>query len=128
MREGQKCGFARDLRRRSTDAERALWHHLRNRTLMHCKFRRQHPVGPYIVDFVCVERSLIIELDRGQHVQCGADALRTEFLQTQGFRVLRFWNNDALMQIETLLMVVHDGLTASDCPHPNPSPAGGRGA
>ena len=128
MREGQKCGFARDLRRRSTDAERTLWHHLRNRTLMGCKFRRQHPIGPYIVDFACVERALIIELDGGQHVQCNADARRTDLLQSEGFRVLRFWNNDALMQIETVLAVIHDALAGSACPHSNPSPARGRGA
>jgi very-short-patch-repair endonuclease len=128
MREGQKYGFARKLRLRSTDAERALWHHLRNRTLMNCKFRRQHPIGPYVVDFACVERALIIELDGGQHVQCDADALRTQFLQANGFRVLRFWNNDALMQTEVLLAVIHDTLAASACPHSNPSPADGKGA
>jgi primosomal protein N' (replication factor Y) len=128
MRERQKCGFARDLRRRSTDAERALWHHLRNRTLTGCKFRRQHPIGPYIVDFACVERALIVELDGGQHVQSNADARRTDLLQSEGFRVLRFWNNDALMQIETVLAVIHDALAGSACPHSNPSPARGGAA
>ncbi|WP_166209535.1 endonuclease domain-containing protein [Cognatiluteimonas telluris] len=128
MRTGQKTGFARQLRRRQTDAERKLWHQLRNGALMGCKFRRQHPVGPYIVDFICVEASLVIELDGSQHQGCGADAARTSFLEREGYRVLRFWNNDALMQTDSVLAIVYDVLFATTGPHPNPSPARGSGA
>jgi very-short-patch-repair endonuclease len=127
MRTGQKLEFARELRRRQTDAEQSLWHHLRNRTLMGCKFRRQHPIGAYIVDFICLEAALVIELDGGQH-QEPSDAARTSFLQREGYRVLRFWNNDTLMQTDSVLALVHEALVAAGCPHPNPSPAGGRGA
>ena len=128
MREGRKHGFARELRRRQTDAERILWHHLRNRTLMGCKFRRQHPIGPYVVDFACVDAKLVVELDGSQHSAPSGDEVRTSFLCRQGYRVLRFWNNDALTQTEAILAVVHDALSVAGCPHPHPSPAGGRGA
>ena len=128
MREGRKLGFARKLRRCQTDAERSLWHHLRTRTLMGCKFRRQHPIGPYVVDFLYVEASLVIELDGGQHHASVSDQARTSFLDRHGYRVLRFWNNDALMQTDAVLAVVHEALSAASRPHPHPSPAGGRRA
>ena len=128
MRIGQKIDFARQLRRTETDAERSLWHCLRNRALMGCKFRRQHPIGPYIADFVCLEVALVIELDGGQHAEVGVDDVRTSFLEHQGYRVLRFWNNDVLTQTDAVLAVVHGAIAASGCPHPNPSPASGRGA
>ncbi len=86
--------FARHLRKNMTDAERLLWHHLRHRQLDHGRFRRQAPIGPYIVDFVCFERKLIIELDGGQHaLRTEEDEARTRWLNSQGFRVQRFWNN-----------------------------------
>ena len=127
MRTGQKLEFARELRRRQTDAERHLWHHLRNRALMGCKFRRQHPVGPYIVDFICLDAALVIELDGSQH-QEASEVARTSFLQREGYQVLRFWNNDALMQTDSILALVHEALIAAGRPHPNSFPAGGRGA
>ena len=86
---------ARTLRRNSTQAELKLWSILRDRQFKHLKFRRQQPLGPYFVDFVCFEHRLIVELDGGQHTE-EADAIRTGWLQAQGFRVLRFWNNDVL--------------------------------
>ena len=107
MRKGQKRNFARSLRRRMTDAEARLWFHLRNRSFAGCKFRRQHPIGPYVVDFVCLEARLVVELDGGHHANKSSDAIRTAFLETQGYRVLRFWNNDVLTQTEAVLAAIH---------------------
>ena len=95
---------AKHLRKNSTDAERALWRHLRNKQLLGCKFRRQAPIGHYIVDFVCFSQSLIIEVDGGQHqTQADYDAKRYKWLQSQGFTVLRFWDNDALANTDSVL-------------------------
>lgn len=101
MRGAQKTALARQLRRDMTDAERALWRVLRDREAMagH-KFRRQHPVGPYIVDFASLEARLIVEADGGQHRQSRHDADRDTFLRREGFHVLRFWNNDILQNLE----------------------------
>ncbi len=94
---------ARELRKSLTEAERALWRHLRYRQMAGCKFRRQFPVGPYIVDFVCLEKRLVIELDGGQHSgKAEYDSARTEWLEAQGSRVLRFWNNDVLAAVEPI--------------------------
>ncbi|MBF6025858.1 endonuclease domain-containing protein [Lysobacter niastensis] len=112
MRNGQKRNFARSLRRRMTDAEVRLWFHLRNRAFMGCKFRRQHPVGPYIADFTCIEARLIIELDGGQHAGSGRDASRTASLENEGYRVLRFWNNDVLTQTDAVLAAIVAELSA----------------
>jgi very-short-patch-repair endonuclease len=88
---------ARALRRQLTDAERKLWSILRKRQLDGLRFRRQVPIGPYIADFVCLEQRLIIEVDGGQHaVATEEDAVRTDWLRAQDFRVIRFWNNDVL--------------------------------
>jgi very-short-patch-repair endonuclease len=97
---------ARTLRKKSTDAEIKLWRYLRARRLMGLKFRRQCPLGCYIVDFICIEEKLIIELDGGQHNenrQRDYDERRTEFLNSLGFEVIRFWNNDVLMQFDVVL-------------------------
>ena len=109
MRKDQKTKFARHLRQAMTDAERSLWHHLRNRALMGCKFRRQHPIGPYIVDFVCLEHRLVIELDGGQH-GTPPDQCRTLEIQAIGFRVLRFWTNDALVRQQVVLSMIFEAL------------------
>ena len=94
---------ARKLRRRLTDAEQKLWQHIRQRQMMGFKFRRQSPIGRYIVDFVCVEKRLIVELDGGQHaVQHDYDHCRSEWLESRGFRVLRFWNHDVMNNIEEI--------------------------
>jgi very-short-patch-repair endonuclease len=88
---------ARRMRREMTEAELKLWSILRNRALVGVKFRRQVPIGNYIADFCCLDRRLIVELDGGQHAeQEPADASRTRFLATKGFRVLRFWNDQVL--------------------------------
>jgi very-short-patch-repair endonuclease len=89
--------YARDLRKNPTEAERALWRHIRRRQLDECKFRRQCPLGRYTVDFVCLEKKLIVEINGGHHAeQVAPDAHRTAWLEAQGFRVLRFWNHDVL--------------------------------
>jgi very-short-patch-repair endonuclease len=117
---------ARSLRRIMTDAERLLWRHLRNRHFSGWKFRRQHELDRYIVDFVCPDACLIVELDGGQHVEMVAkDAERTRRLEGMGYRVLRFWNNDVLMNTEAVLGVILEAL-ASAAPHPNPLPEGER--
>src|SRR4051812_6615897 len=91
--------LARNLRHQSTDAERRLWSMLRNRTLLGHKFRRQFPIGSYVADFVCLEKKLIVELDGGQHVDnAERDAQRSEFLKSEAYSVLRFWNDDALLR------------------------------
>jgi adenine-specific DNA-methyltransferase len=85
---------ARELRKNLTDTERLLWSKLRNRRFARFKFRRQVPIGPYIVDFVCFEQKFVIELDGGQHtLQSGYDTARTRWLEAQGYRVMRFWNH-----------------------------------
>ncbi len=93
----QSIPKARHLRKQSTEAEKSLWRQLRNRQLAGHKFRRQAPLGKYVVDFLCYERSLVIEVDRGQHqLKTEADEERTNWLETQGYRVVRFWNNQVL--------------------------------
>ena len=100
---------AQELRKKSTDAERLLWRHLRAKQLEGLKFRRQEPIGDYIVDFVCFDRSLIVEVDGGQHVREKAkDDERTRWLEGQGFKVMRFWNNDVMKNIEGVLRVIRD--------------------
>src|SRR5689334_20194169 len=115
--------LARTLRKKSTEAERLLWKHLRNRRFEHFRFRRQEKIGPYIVDFVCLERKLIIEADGGQHEwRSNEDAERTQYLESHGHRVLRFWNHDILRNIDAVLEQIHKELI--DSPHPGPLPEG----
>ncbi|MBT8407244.1 MAG: endonuclease domain-containing protein, partial [Deltaproteobacteria bacterium] len=95
---------ARALRRDMTDAERLLWRALRDRQMGGWKFRRQHPIQPFIVDFVCVERKLIIEVDGGQHAnKVKKDVNRSDYLRNKGYRVLRFWNNQVLQENDAVL-------------------------
>jgi very-short-patch-repair endonuclease len=102
MREGVKKEFARELRAAMTDAERLLWRHLRQRQLAGCRFRRQHPVGPFIADFACIEARLIVEIDGGQHSPA-ADSSRDTWFARHGWRVLRYWNHDVLGKTEDVL-------------------------
>lgn len=98
---------ARSLRTNSTEAERVLWYHLRAARLQGYKFRRQTPLGRYIVDFVCFEAHLIVEVDGGQHGEQQAyDRQRTAWLEGQGFRVLRFWNTEVLGNVEGVKEVI----------------------
>ena len=109
--------LARTLRKNMTDAERLLWYNLRDRRLNGYKFRRQYPIGSFIVDFVCVERKLIIEVDGGQHNwNKDKDANRTEYLEEKGYRVLRFWNNEVLHKTESVLNVILSSLLDSPSP------------
>jgi len=105
--------LARRLRRQSTEAEKLLWQHLRYRNLGGAKFRRQHPLGSYIVDFVCLQKKLIVELDGGHHADdpvAARDRRRQHELETMGYRVLRFWDNDVLGNIEGVLQVIEEAL------------------
>lgn len=109
---------AKELRKNSTDAERVLWQRLRAHRFAGYKFRRQQPLGQYIVDFVCFEKHLIIELDGGQHVEQAAyDAERSAWLQSQGFRVLRLWNHEVLTDVEAVEEVI-----LRECERETPSP------
>jgi very-short-patch-repair endonuclease len=98
---------ARRLRRDATDAERRLWSALRDRRLRGYRFRRQYPIGDFIVDFACTRHHLVVEADGGQHADSQRDLRRTAWLESEGWRVLRFWNNDALANtdgvVETIL-------------------------
>ncbi len=97
-----QTSFARRLRQRQTEAEQFLWYRLRNRELVGARFRRQEPLGPYFADFVCLEKKLIIEVDGSQHTQ-EAEAERNQWLQDSGFRVVRFWDNEVLLNIDGVL-------------------------
>ena len=126
-RAGVRVQNARALRASGTDAEQALWRHLRSRQLNGHKFRRQHPIGPYIADSACVEARLVVELDGGQHAQADAlkhDERRTQFLLAQGWHVLRFWNHDMLAEPAGVLQTIVQALAH---PHPHPLPPAGEG-
>jgi very-short-patch-repair endonuclease len=94
---------AKVLRTNMTDAERRLWYHLRAHRFSGYKFKRQIPIGRYIVDFVCLAERLVIEVDGGQHADNQLDLRRTQWLEDQGFRVLRFWNNEVLNNTDGVL-------------------------
>ena len=115
---------ARQLRRDQTEAEHRLWTRLRARQLCGAKFRRQRPIGHFIADFCCVEYGLVVELDGGHHAeQVEADHRRSAFLERSGYRVLRFWDNEVMENIEAVLEQITAVL--SD-PHPNPLPVRAR--
>ncbi|MCE2404008.1 MAG: endonuclease domain-containing protein [Dehalococcoidia bacterium] len=98
---------ARRLRKQSTDSERALWRLLRNRELAGYKFRRQTPIGQYIVDFVCLAKKLVVEIDGGHHQeQSEYDDERTSSLEARGVLVLRFWNNQLLEETDSVLQAI----------------------
>jgi very-short-patch-repair endonuclease len=117
--------FAKTLRKQMTDAERLLWRHLRNRGLGGWKFRRQYPVGPFIVDFICLEKNVAIEVDGGQHAENEEqDIQRSAYLNKMGYRVLRFWNNQVLQETEAVLEAIFAILADNkqNSPSPQPSP------
>ena len=110
---------AKALRKNMTEAEHALWSYLRAKRFMGIKFKRQKPIGGYIVDFVAVEEKLIIEVDGSQHLEAqDYDTERTLYLEACGFRVLRFWNNDCLGDMDNVLKRISEEF---------PSPITGRG-
>jgi len=118
---------ARELRNKATDAERKLWQHLKSRQLRGIKFRRQYPIAGYVADFASPEIRLVIELDGGQHLeQREYDQKRADKLARNGYRVLRFWNDEVLLQTEHALSEI---LRMIDATPPQPSPAfAGEGA
>ncbi|RWL95227.1 endonuclease domain-containing protein [Mesorhizobium sp.] len=97
-----KRSFARSLRREMTEAENKLWQELRDRRLDRIKFRRQAPIGKYVADFVCLEARLIIEIDGSQHADSESDRIRSAELKASGFRVLRFWNDDVVKDLDSV--------------------------
>jgi very-short-patch-repair endonuclease len=114
--------LARRLRRTQTDAERKLWSRLRDKQLYDAKFRRQHPIGPYVTDFCCVELGLVIEVDGSQHLeQAQADQLRSHLLEHAGYRVLRFWDNEVLTNTDAVLEQIVRVLNG---PHAHPLAVG----
>jgi very-short-patch-repair endonuclease len=116
--------IARRLRNQSTDTERKLWRHLRDRQIGGFKFRRQHPVGRYVVDFVNLEKKVVVELDGGQHAIDRGDKIRDDWLRSEGYQVLRFWDNQVFSDLEGVLETIRDVLLT---PHPDPLPQGERG-
>jgi very-short-patch-repair endonuclease len=109
-RDHKTIQIARRLRVNQTDAETVLWNRIRNRQIDGQKFVRQLPISGYIRDFVCREKFLIVEVDGGQHCESVGDALRDRRLTDEGFRVLRFWNNDVLGNVEGVLMTIQSAL------------------
>ncbi len=117
---------ARKLRHTMTDAERKLWSRLRTHQLgVH--FRRQAPLGSYVLDFVCFSARVVVEVDGGQHADSEKDLVRVAWLQAQGFQVPRFWNNDVLQNIDGVLETIMAELNSAESPPPRPSPIQGEG-
>jgi very-short-patch-repair endonuclease len=121
---------AKQLRSLMTDAERRLWYRLRAHRFDGYKFKRQAPIGSYIVDFVCYNRQVIIEVDGGQHAESISDRIRDAWLTSQGFKILRFWNDDVLKRTDIVLAEIAKSLNT---PLParvarHPLPQGERGS
>lgn len=126
----ERLEFARRLRVEQTDAEQRLWQHLRAKRLLGMKFRRQKPIGPYIVEFICQERMLVIEVDGGKHPESKSNEARDTWFVVRGFRVLRFWNHEVLQETEAVLEAIR--LAAEEAfpgnpLSPGPSPLQGEG-
>ena len=119
--------FAHELRIYATDAERLFWSKVKNRQLENFKFRRQVPFRRYILDFVCFELKLVVEIDGGQHNESLTDGIRDRLLSDAGFLVKRYWNNEVLGNIEGVLTDLMETLVElQQTPHPNPLPQGER--
>ena len=88
-----------------TEAEKKIWYRVRNKQLG-VKFRRQQPIGKYVVDFVCFEKKLVIEIDGGEHFESGRDEIRNKWFQKQGYKILRFWNNDVLKNTDGVTQII----------------------
>ena len=115
----------RNLRNNMTDAEIRLWQRLRSRQLAGCKFRRQHPYMDFVLDFVCLERCLIVEVDGGQHLENERDQERDKRLREAGFQILRFWNNQVLQETDAVVDAIWAALQNKRTlvlPHPHPNP------
>lgn len=112
--EASRTNLARELRQRQTEAEKVLWGRLRNRQLEGVKFRRQQPIGHYVVDFASFDKRVIVEIDGGQHNERGVaerDERRSGWLSAEGYRVLRFWNNEVLNNVDGVLEVIREALS-----------------
>ncbi|WP_194727015.1 endonuclease domain-containing protein [Noviherbaspirillum malthae] len=108
--------FAREMRTGMTDAEALMWKLLRNRRVADAKFRRQHPMGRFILDFYCDEKKLAVEIDGGQHADAvDYDQARDAWLRQSGVRVLRFWNNQVLTETEAVMEVIYAALVGEGC-------------
>jgi len=119
--------FAKSMRRQPTNAEAIIWATLRGARMQGFKFKRQQPIGAYIVDFVCFECGLVVEIDGGQHAEdVSADQHRSNWLQSQGFRILRFWNNEVIERRDDVLESIIRALR--EYPSPQPLSHKGRGA
>ena len=116
---------AQRLRREMTDAERRIWAQVRGRRFGGFKFKRQWSLGPYVVDFCCIDRKLVVEIDGGQHSEA-RDVRRTKALEAMGYRVVRFWNNDVFGNLEGVLTNLLAELETG--PRPGPLPQAGEGA
>ncbi|WP_445487448.1 endonuclease domain-containing protein [Rhodopseudomonas sp. RCAM05734] len=114
--------FAKSLRANMTDAERRLWYRLRAHRLEGIKFKRQVPIGKYVADFACMERKLLVEVDGSQHAERASDVERTKWLEDQGFRILRFWNNEVLNETNAVLEIILATVIAVS---PSPGAPGG---
>jgi very-short-patch-repair endonuclease len=118
IRKSGATARARQLRKSETEPEYRLWSELRNRLLNGHKFSRQIPLGPYVVDFICREKNLIVELDGTQHAESGHDVIRTRWLNGNGYSVLRFWNHEVLQErravLETILAVLTGHIASRD--------------
>jgi very-short-patch-repair endonuclease len=113
---------AKELRREASPAERRLWQHLARSQMQGFKFSRQIPIGPYFVDFVCRSEKLVIELDGFSHdMRADYDIARTRYIEEQGFRVIRFTNEDVFKNLEGVLVMIGQNLTQMSLPTPSPS-------
>ncbi len=116
---------ARDLRRAMTEAEKKLWWQLRQLPLANSHFLRQAAIGPYFADFASHKSRLVIEVDVGGHGQArqaAFDSKRTDYLKSRGYRVLRFWNNEVLQEIEGVMTLIYEAVHQQGPPNPDPSP------
>ena len=119
MSQFNKTEFARELRQKQTNTEKILWHYLRGRRFKGLKFKRQEVISPYIVDFICYEAMIIVELDGGQHntpEKIKYDRARTRFLEKLGFRVLRYWDNEIFNKLDNVLEDIIEKASTSPSP------------
>ncbi|WP_245611686.1 endonuclease domain-containing protein [Nevskia soli] len=125
----KKTKQAKRLRKAQTEAEQRLWYHLRAHRFLGLKFKRQKPLGPYVVDFICMEHRLVIEVDGSQHndQKLESDRLRDCWLEAQGLMVLRFWNDEVLRNTDSVLERIHQVVEAGRPSPPTPLPQAGEG-
>ena len=126
-RNDSRVPRARQLRRDTTDAEKKLWQRLRQLPLSQSHFRRQATIGPYFADFACHQTRIVIEIDGGQHAQSVTDQQRTHYLEARGYRVLRFWNNDVLANVDGVIDRICEAIALCEDPPPPTPPHRKRG-